>query len=225
MTTTNLVFTAQRLLGLAGNLLLGAACPGCDAPGWSVCASCRARLPGGLRPVRRADALGLPDALACGAYAEPLSRLVVAHKDDGAWYLSGLLGRLLANAVDGLGPPSGCVLVPVPSDRAAVRERGYDHSRALAEAAGRELGLPARRLLTRSRAASDQVGRSRLARLGAQAGTMVAEQGARTVIVVDDIVTTGSTAAEATRALRAAGHTVVGLAAMCETPRRAHSHL
>ncbi|NLH70453.1 MAG: ComF family protein, partial [Brooklawnia sp.] len=101
----------------------------------------------------------------------------------------------------------------------AVRRRGYDHARALAGVAGRELGLPMRPVLSRGRAASDQVGKTRLARLGAQANTMDAQPGALTVVVVDDIITTGSTAAEACRALRASGHRVAGLAAICETPR------
>lgn len=214
----------RRILGLAGDLLVGAACPGCGEPSWSACPSCRARLPVGLRRVRRAPAFGLPDALACGDYSAPLSKILIAHKDDGAWHLSRLLGSLLARAVNGLQPPPGCVLVPVPSDREAVRRRGYDHCRALARVAGRRLGLPVRSLLQRQVSAADQVGRDRAARLGAQNGTMLAQPGALLVIVVDDIITTGSTAAEAVGELRSEGHRVVGLAAICETVRRASSH-
>lgn len=210
----------EWMLGIAANLLLGAACIGCGEPGLALCASCRTQLPAGVRPVVRDEALGLPGAWACGAYAEPLSRLVVAHKDHGAWHLSGQLGALLARAVKALAPPEGSVLVPVPSDRQAVRCRGYDHCQALARAAGRELGLPVRPLLQRRQVADDQVGKDRLARLGAQGQTMVAESGSLPVIVVDDVITTGSTAAEATRALRSAGHQVLGLAAICETPLR-----
>ncbi|MGL5246577.1 MAG: ComF family protein, partial [Brooklawnia sp.] len=67
------------------------------------------------------------------------------------------------------------------------------------------------------------VGRNRLARFDAQVGTMDAEPGSLAVVVVDDIITTGSTAAEACRALRASGHRVTGLAAICETPRWSES--
>lgn len=215
----------RTLVDTASHLLLGAVCLGCGRPGWSICAGCRSQLPTGALPVDREVDLGLPPAAVCGSYQEPLSRLVVAHKDEGAWQLSSLLAGLLAQAVAGLRLPAGSVLVPVPSDAAAVRRRGYDHARALAAGAGRRLGLSMRPLLRRCSATADQVGRDRLARWDAQAGTMVASPGGLTLVVVDDIITTGSTAAEASRALRAAGHRVVGLAAICETPRLSKSHL
>ncbi len=158
--------------------------------------------------------------MACGDYADPLARLVVALKDDGAWQLADPLGALLARATSALAPGPDCVLVPMPSSPQAVRVRGYDHARALAKVCARRVGLPQRALLRKVRSAGDQVGLDRQSRLGAQAGTMVAEPGRCRVVVVDDVVTTGSTAAEAVRALRAAGHEVVGLAAICETPRR-----
>lgn len=202
----------------ATQLLIGASCPGCHRPGWAVCDHCRTLLPASAHLVRR-PGWGLPPTSACGLYQAPLAELVVAHKDEGAWQLAGLLGQLLATAVEWLGPPADVVLVPVPSDPAAVRRRGYDHGRALARAAGRELRLPARPLLRRSRAADDQVGRSRQARLDAQAGTMTAHSGTAKVVVTDDVVTTGASLTEAVRALRAGGHQVVGMAVICDTPR------
>lgn len=163
--------------------------------------------------------LELPPALSGGVYMAPLSRLVLAHKDLGAWQLAGLLAELLIEPIRQLNPPADAVLVPVPSDQVAVRARGYDHARALAKAVGVRVGLPTSDLLARAGPAHDQVGRGRDARLGAQYATMTARPGGRPVIIIDDIVTTGSTAAEASRALRAAGNPVFGLAAVCETPR------
>jgi predicted amidophosphoribosyltransferase len=215
----------RQFLGHAAELLLGSSCPGCGAPGLLVCPRCREEVASDVQVVRREPALNLPPAVSAGIYRGPLAGLVVAHKDDGSWHLSGLLGKMLAAAVDELVPPAGAILVPVPSDHSAVRARGYDHAHALAVAAARCLGLPSRRLLKRVRRVDDQVGQSRGARFGAQHGTMQARTGQASVIVVDDVLTTGATASEACRALRAGGHQVHGLATVCQTLRHAGHQL
>lgn len=212
----------HRLRDAAADLTLGSGCPGCRTPGWGLCEACRRQLPSGAHLVERPGWTQMPPVAACGWYREPLSSIVIAHKDDGAWQLAGLLGGLLGQAVGGLNPAecAHVLLVPVPSDPAAVRRRGYDHSSALAKAAGRRLGLGVRPLLQRARAAADQVGRGRDDRLRAQQGTMVGAAGASAALIVtDDVVTTGSTMSEAVRALRAAGYLVRGAAVVCDTPR------
>ncbi len=205
-------------LAVGLHLLLGAACPACGAPGWAGCPACRARiLNAPVRQIRRSSPVPIWVA---GSYRTPLAELVVAHKDAGAWQLTGLLAELLARAARpmlGGGPPC---LVPVPSNPANVRRRGRDHTWALALATSRRLGVPAIRLVDRVRSAPDQAGQSEAGRLVAQRGTMRARSGTRSVLVLDDIVTTGATVVEAVRALRQSGHRVVGAAAVCETPRR-----
>ena len=213
-----------KLRDATADLTLGAACPSCKIPGWGLCPACRARLPAEPHQVARPAWLhGFP-VMATGWYLEPVSQLIIAHKDEGAWQLSRLLGRLLALAVDAVRSPDPELplsLVPVPSDRSATRRRGYDHGRALARAAAGRLGMRMLPLLRRTREASDQVGRTQLARLASQRQNMTATRTARSVavIVTDDVVTTGSTMAEAIRALRSAGHFVYGAAAVCDTPR------
>ena len=237
------LFNLRGLRDAAADLMLGSSCPGCHAPGWGLCESCRELLPSnphrlirpGWQPAsQRPDQVSMPPAIATGWYREPLSSIIIAHKDDGAWQLAHQLGGLLALSIAGLVPQDrtglkeqrarspGVVLVPVPSDQVAVRRRGYDHSRALASAAGRRLGLSVVPLLIRSRTAHDQVGRGRDARLASQSGTMLAlNASSRPVIVTDDLVTTGATIVEAVRALRAAGCQVQGIAVIGDTPKHA----
>ncbi len=114
--------------------------------------------------------------------------------------------------VGGAGP---VLLVPVPSGRGAVRARGHDPVRRIALAAAGELrraGTPARvvAVLRQRRAVADQSGLNSRQRLDNLAGALaVAAGGARLlragpVVLVDDLMTTGASLAEAARAVRAA---------------------
>lgn len=109
----------------------------------------------------------------------------------------------------------GVVLVPVPSGRRAVRARGHDPTRRMALAAARELrgrGTPARvaAVLRQRGAVADQSGLDSRQRLENLAGALtVVPGGGRLllggpVVLVDDLMTTGASLAEAARAVRAA---------------------
>ncbi len=127
-------------------------------------------------------------------------------------------------------PTGGVLLVPVPSSRAAVRERGQDHARRLAAAAARALrsdGRAARALplLAPARRTADQSGLSSAERAANLAGALRVRgrPPPGPVVLVDDVVTTGATLVEAARALRAAGVPVTGAAVVAATARRTPS--
>lgn len=116
----------------------------------------------------------------------------------------------------GAGPVGGtALLVPVPSARRVVRARGHDPTRRIACAAAGELrrsGTPARALavLRQRRTVADQSGLNSRQRLDNLAGALrVAEGGAGLllsgpVVLVDDLMTTGASLAEAARVVKAA---------------------
>lgn len=110
----------------------------------------------------------------------------------------------------------------MPASREGRRRRGFDQGRSLASAVGRGLDRPVVRLLRRS-VSGRQVGLDRAER-SVRASGIVAAAAARahvfgaTVLVVDDVVTTGASMQAAARALRAAGAADVVGAAFAHTP-------
>jgi predicted amidophosphoribosyltransferase len=184
---------------------------------------------------------------AATTYDGPVREALIAFKDHGRSSLAPVLGTALAvgvlavlrdglrarAAVGDLDVPSRVLLVPVPSTDSAVRARDGDHVGELARAASRALtraGIASRPVhgLVSVRRRHDQVGLGRDARAANLRGSMRATDqvlvGARAtasgsvaVVVVDDLVTTGSSLLEADRALRAAGVRVWGAASVAAT--------
>ena len=104
------------------------------------------------------------------------------------------------------------VIVPVPLHRSRLFERRYNQSLELARAIGRVTGLPVDAgLARRTRRTRQQVGLSADARQRNVAGAFAihpstaARLGGRPVLLVDDVITTGSTVKALTRAFRRAG--------------------
>lgn len=206
------------------DLVLPRDCAGCAAPGADVCADCLSDLlDAPPRPaIPRPCPLGLPPVVAAAAYEGTVRSLLLAHKEHGRLSLAAPLGAALAGAVLALRPPPDTVLIPVPSSRSAVRGRGQDHALRLARAAGHRSGLPVRALLEPARRVADQSGLSAVERGTNLSGALRARRrmAGRPVVVVDDVVTTGATLAEAARALTEAGADVRGAGVVGATARR-----
>ena len=205
------------------DLVLPRECAGCRRPGRALCAACAAELGPPFRHRPDPCPAGLPPLVAAATYAGAVRAALLAHKERGRLGLARPLGAALGAAVRELEPPPGVLLVPVPSSPAAVRERGHDHARRLAAAAAR--GVPSARavpLLAVARRVADQSGLSSAQRAANLSGALRARRrlAGCTVVVVDDVVTTGATLVEATRALSAAGATVLGAAVVGATARR-----
>lgn len=174
-----------------------------------VCAGCRADLPrltGPLCPVCAAP-LGAP-APACGAclksppaFDASFSPLIYSFPVDALIHQLKFACRLASAEFFSLsmleGPrPTGDLLMPVPLSRQRLRERGFNQALEIARPLGRALGLPIDATsLTRCR---DTLPQSRLpwrARAGNVRHAFACERdlSGLTVIVVDDVMTTGAT--------------------------------
>jgi predicted amidophosphoribosyltransferase len=196
------------------DLSLGASCHGCGAPGRSPCPDCREHLLPQVRPHARAgiqqSGRSIP-VLSGTKYDECSSGFIVGFKDGGAWQLSSVLGGLLLACWQLLRPPDSTIIVPISSHPATVRSRGFDHTGTLARWLSRRTGAPAKQLLRKTRKDPDQVslnGRDRQQRPMGSMRAAPCTNSAVGVVLVDDVLTTGGTAAEAVRALDQAGHRI-----------------
>ncbi|MGW3185413.1 ComF family protein [Kitasatospora sp. NPDC001119] len=235
----------HALAGLL-DVLLPADCAGCGSEHTQLCPACRHAL-----ATARPAPTPLPWTHAAAPYTGPVRQLLLAHKERGALRLAAPLGEALGRAVrSALGARAGAaplLLVPMPSARSAVRARGHDPTLRLAGAAARSLrraGLDVRAapLLRHARPVADQAGlnaaerrrnlhgaltvlpRARTGRAGLTGPGSVVGPGSlagRHPVLVDDLVTTGASLAEAARALADAGLPVRAGATVAATVRPA----
>lgn len=168
-------------------------------------------------------------AAAYGSYDGGLRELIHLLKYEQVRPAARVLGRMLAEVIAGLalGFEEGEVLaVPVPLHPSKLRRRGFNQSELIAHealklkpAGGRLTVAPG--VLERRRDTQSQTGLTRHQRRGNVRGAFAAarpEQIAeRQVLLVDDVFTTGTTAAECARILRRAGAARVWVATVART--------
>ncbi|HEX7003404.1 MAG TPA: ComF family protein [Trueperaceae bacterium] len=205
-------------LAAAGLLL----CPVCRSD-WSgrdgCCAGCLER----LRELA-ASGLELPGLAALGYYRGFLARAVRAYKYGQARRLVRPLATALATLVTRRGwRPRLLTHVPLHPNRR--RRRGFDQAALLAGTLAELLGVPWRPLLDRVRATPQQARLSAVSRRRNVSGVFRPLAPARgTVLLVDDVFTTGATLGECREVLEAAGASAVLLGTLAvagQNPRSA----
>lgn len=217
------------------DLILPMECAGCGEsrsrsalPG--LCTLCALSLSGPPMParlLRTVDGLcAVPPVHALAAYLDPVPDIIIAQKEHGRLDLARPLGQELARAAEAAAAGADPLwLVPVPSTRAATVRRGQDPMLRMARVAAARLRASGRAAavlpaLTHRRRVADQAGLGRRSRAENLAGALAVRAssarllGERPVVLVDDVVTSGATLAEAARALSAAGNAPVGAAVL-----------
>ena len=216
------------------DLLLPQRCLVCGCGGSQLCAGCREELPRIELPIcARCGAptawpvercrecagrrLGFASARAAVGYDEAARRFVHAWKERGLRRLAAEAAVLVAERVP---PPEVDALTFVPADRGRRLERGHNPAERLALELAAAWELPCLSLLERTRGGR-QRGSSASERRSVRGAFRAHGAAPRGVAVVDDVYTTGATAAAAATALRAAGARRVEAIAFARTLRRA----
>jgi predicted amidophosphoribosyltransferase len=207
MTTTDRPWQDAALAVLG--LFLPIACAGCGAPDRALCRACRTALDDGPRRVRLVAGVRLDAAFEYGGLVRTLLlELKLRGRVDLARPLGARFGALVRAAL--AEAPPGTVLLRVPPSRRGSARRGFDPVVLLLARGGvgrsRSRALARVRQRRRGGAGPGQKERTAVERVAATVGTLRADAVAgRDVVLVDDVVTTGVTMAEAVRAVRAAG--------------------
>jgi ComF family protein len=232
---------ASDLLDLllpAGCVVCGSWIPGGVADSL-VCGRCRSRLPRAPWPrcprchhplgTGRADAARCrecrewPEALARARFATllapPADALVHALKYEGWAELAAEMGRAMAAELRATRetPSSRSVVVPVPTTAARVRTRGYNQAELLARSVAATIDLPLVQALERTRGGATQVALPPSQRRANVRGAFAVRDGQAAhvagahVVLVDDVLTTGSTAGAAASELARVGASEITL--------------
>ncbi len=230
---------------MAAALRLPSLCAICHA--WArerICGDCLQRFTPAVARCRRC-ALDVPAGVAvCGAcvlapppfaetlaavdYAPPWDSLIRRFKFHAALDLAWPLARQVVRAQRRAQRPAPELLLPVPLSDERLRERGYDQAWELARRIGRDLALPVDpTLLLRVKHTEHQLALPPERRAGNVRGAFALEPRrrdavrGRSVVVVDDVMTSGATVAEISRVLLQAGAAEVGIWVVARTPRPA----
>jgi ComF family protein len=154
-------------------------------------------------------------AMSFGEYEGGLRGLIHLLKYESVLPVTSVLGSMLAATIDELLPSCGesaPLLIPVPLHGTKRSDRGFNQAELIARAAAKRLPKRlelATGVLVRQRATISQVGLTREQRIENVHGAFRVHDCGRvrgaTVILVDDVMTTGTTLSECARVLKKAG--------------------
>jgi ComF family protein len=155
---------------------------------------------------------------AAGGFDDFYRPLIHAFKYDGVIPIGDYLGKLIANIMQLSGfDEIPDLIMPIPLHSSRLRYRGFDQSLLIAKALGEALDIKVEHnILKRVKKTRDQTGLNREQRITNMKGAFTVDSGHSlknsSIILIDDVTTSGATALGAARALKRAGAAEIVLA-------------
>ena len=202
----------MKLLNWLLDLLYPRRCAFCHKlteDGSLLCPACRKTLPYTKGTMQKQKLPFIDGCLSPLYYEGDVRQSLLRYKFHSATAYAEVYGEFLAKCIDENGISCDSITW-VPLSRGRLRSRGYDQARLLAEELARRQGFPCEALLRKLRNNPAQSGTGSLEKRRANVQGVYqvirpqAVQGKR-ILLLDDIVTTGSTLSECARMLRMAG--------------------
>ena len=213
--------SAMRPISIGTCVICGEGIPGIRSVAdpsaeFETCGNCRETRPSFER------------ATAYGSYDGELRELIHHLKYDQVTPAAAILGEMLAEAIAKLEIQQPVLVIPVPLHSSKRRQRRFNQAELLARAALKHAAIPgtvpATNLLVRTRATVSQIGLTRPQRAENIRGAFRVEHrekvAGQSILLVDDVLTTGTTASECARVLRKAGADRVWVATVARTLKR-----
>lgn len=201
-------------------LLFPSRCIACSKLGISICLDCERSWQPSIYKKELITPNGTYPVLSAIPYSEIASKIILSSKENNLSVADQLIAAAISPTVKYFCDQYGTgVLVPIPSRKSAIRKRGRNFLMEILEKVAQDNSLKITPLLFHVRAVQDQSKLNQSQRrinitdaLSADSKNQVRKfrENIEPVILVDDLMTTGSTLVEAVRALHSAGYEVKG---------------
>lgn len=204
-------------------LLFPTRCFGCRELGYSICSKCRKL----WNPHLYQSSIAKLAVYSAVPYSPVAKNILLAAKEQSVKSADQLVRSAMSASLQGLFQKyQNCALVPIPSGPASNRRRGRDFINEMALLVAKDMGVGVLPLLEHQRLVRDQSKlniasrRENLAMALSIKPQFRGNYSNESVVILDDLLTTGSTINEANRALTKAGFKVQAAATACVALRR-----